>query len=174
MRLITLIYPTYTDNSALIHEIRKRVDVFSDVVVVGDHHEHEDNWLQMEDEANPRLGDYIFVMEDTDYIDDVASIHRWLMLNSKVTYACMRLNMHEGNSYRVDGDYKPRLMYQLFPYVPNAVLHEEGLPNYSYALPYINDPHLTVLSFRNYGNYTEKEVTTEKWDNPIPKTASQG
>jgi hypothetical protein len=176
LKTIALLYPTFTDNSALINEIRERAHSFSDVVVIGEHRSNADNWEQMEKEAEPHRDDYVFVMEDTDYIDDVSSLQRWLMLNSESAYACMRLNMYTGHEYRVDAGYKPRLMYQLFPYKPNATLHKEGLPTYSYSLPYINDPHLTVLSFRNYGeqNKTLKKVTTKEWDNPIPTTASQG
>jgi hypothetical protein len=174
LRLIALIYPTFTDNSGLINEIRERTHALADVVVVGKHIENEDNWKQMEDEAVPQLDDYIFVLQDTDYVDDVASLRRWLLLENSVAYACMRYYMHEGDQYRVDGSYKPHLMFQVFPYKPKAALHVDGLPTYSYGLPYINDPHLTVLSFRNYGKQKETFVTTEKWDNPIPEAASQG
>lgn len=173
MRLIVLTYPTYTENSELIEEVQLRAETFADVVVIGEHNKPQDNWKQMEGETtSPRRGDYIFVLEDTDYIDDISSIHRWLGLNSDAAYACMRLNMYKDNLYRMDGRYKPKLKYQLFPYIPNATLHD-GLPTYSYALPYIQEPHLTILSFRNYGKEnTNTAITTKKWENPIPQTAS--
>jgi hypothetical protein len=172
LRLIALIYPTFTDNSELIHEIHKRADAFADAVIIGQHVKFEDNWLQMEREAMPLPGDYIFVMDDTDYIDDVSSLRRWLLLNNHSAYACMRYSMYKDNTYRSTGKFRPKFVYQIFPYKKKATLHN-GIPSYTYNLPYINDPHLTVLSFRHYDKQNETQVTTEKWNNPITTTAAK-
>jgi hypothetical protein len=173
LKVIALVYPTFSDRQALIGEVHERVHAFADTVVVSEQLLARNSWAQMEAEADPQRGDYVFVLEDTDYIDDVEPISRWLKLNSEVAYACMRFNMYTGNEYRMDGHYKPRLMYQLFPYKPKASLHKEGLPTYSYSMPYIMEPHLTVLSFRNYEKPTRHTVTTKRWENPIPQTAAE-
>ena len=172
MRLIALVYPTRTVNDALKSEILDRTFALADVVVVGENQDDSDNWKQMEGWATPETGDFIFVMHDLDYVDDLNALPRWLLLNSDVAYACKRLSMMRGNEYRIDGAHKPTLSYNVFPYRRKAALHDSGLPTYSYELPHINDPHLTILNFENYdNNTTNTSATTRRWENPVPQTA---
>ena len=151
-------------------EVLSRVEVFSDCVC-------ETGWKQMEENCAPERGDYVFILKDTDVIDDVSKVLPFVKSSEGAAFAVKRYEMWEGESFRVDSGFAPKFEYQLFPYMPGAALYEHGLhlPTYTYSLHFIRDPHLTILSFEHYGQHDNTKATTEPWTYSFPEAAaSQG
>lgn len=129
--------------------------MFADVIYEGDHTKSvQDQWNDLH--LNVNHDGYIFILNDTDVLDDTRLVRLWARELSGSAFATKRYSMYDGSEYRVDGLFKPYYTYPMFPYRADGTMVRYGniwVPNYSLLYPYIQDPHLKVLDYQNYQEY---------------------
>lgn len=106
--------------------------------------------------------DYIFVLNDTDVLDDTRLVQMWARELSGSAFSAIRYSMYDGFQYRVDGHHAPHYTYPLFPYKADGTMVQYGtiwVPNYSLLYQYIQEPHLTILSYAHYQESDESTPT---------------
>jgi hypothetical protein len=149
------------ENSPVRDVVIERAGMFADEIHEGDWKvDVQKQWDTLQLNVNLKPQDYVFILKDTDVLDDTRLIRAWTRELSGVAFSAMRYSMYEGDRYRVDGEHKPHYSYPLFPYVAGGTMVQYGglfVPNYSLVYQYIQEPHLTIL---NYDNYEQDNDTT--------------
>jgi len=160
MRIAAFILGTRED-SPVRDVVIERAEMFADEIHEGDWRVGiQEQWDAMQLNVNLKAHDYIFILKDTDVLDDTRLVRAWTRELSGVAFSAIRYSMYEGDQYRIDGTHKPCYSYPLFPYIEGGTMVQYGtimVPNYSLVYQYIQEPHLTIL---NYDNYNQDNDTT--------------
>ena len=164
MQIAAFIVGTQKDSS--VHSIViERANMFADELYEGDPSlGYQEQWDKLQLNVNLRENDYVFVMLDTDVLDDTRLIRTWTRELGGVAFSAIRYSMYQGAQYRIDGIHKPHYTYPLFPYKPDGTMVLYGelpVPNYSLTYQYIQEPHLTILSYSNYEQNDDSTPTLE-------------